>query len=217
MRLTQDQFQQKYDNGTLKICFIGMSNIGKSYCSELLRDNFNFGYYEVDGAIQKVIGASGMTDASSWMGYPYEEKYAANEKSYLELEVEKTSLDLDSVSGNLVMDTTGSVIYLPETTHQWLRDNFLIVSFDVAHSMIEDMLGEFFRSPKTVVWGAVFNQQEGELGIDALRRCYPNLLEDRIARYRALSDMTIPGEFSRLKGLESERLFEVIKLSLPKE
>jgi len=116
MQLTQSQFQTQYEDGTLRLCFIGMSNIGKSYSSELLRDKFNFNYYEVDGEIQKVIGASGMTDASSWMGYPYEDKYAANEKSYLDLEVEKTGLDLTRVSGNLVMDTTGSVIYLPEST-----------------------------------------------------------------------------------------------------
>ena len=216
MQLTQSQFQQQYDAGMLRLCFIGMSNIGKSYCSELLQNNFEFNYYEVDGEIQKVIGASGMTDASSWMGYPYEAKYGANEKSYLDLEVEKTSLDLSSVSGNLVMDTTGSVINLPAATHKWLQDNFLVVSFDVSHTMIDDMMGEFFRSPKTVVWGQAFNQKKGEQGMDALRRCYPALLEDRIARYRALADVTIPGEFSRMKGLGADRLFEVLKLSLPK-
>lgn len=216
MLLTQDQFQQKYDDGTLKICFIGMSNIGKSHGALLLQKDFGFRRYEVDGEIQKTIGVGGMTNASGWMGYPYEEKYAANEKSYLDLELEKTLLDLNTVDQNLVMDTTGSVIYLPEATHDWLRKNFLIISFDVAHTMMEDMLGEFFRSPKTVVWGNCFNQTANELGLDALRRCYPALLHDRIRRYRELADVTIPGEFSRLKGLQSERLLEILKLSLPK-
>jgi hypothetical protein len=157
-----------------------------------------------------------MTDASSWMGYPYENKYTENEKSYLALEIEKTALNLQNQTGNLVVDTTGSVINLPKEIHEWLETNFLIVSFDVSHSMIEDMMGEFFRSPKTVVWGSAFNQKEGEQGMDALRRCYPDLLEDRIKRYRNLTDITIPGEFSRLKGLQANRLFEIIKLSLPK-
>ncbi len=216
MQLTQLQFQQKYDAGNLRLCFIGMSNIGKSYCSELLRAGFEFDYYEVDEEIQKVLGASGMTDASSWMGYPYEKKYTENEKVYLDLEVKKTSLDLTGVNGNLVMDTTGSVINLPAATHKWLQDNFLVVSFDVSHTMIDDMMGEFFRSPKTVVWGETFNQKKEEQGMDALRRCYPALLEDRIVRYRELADVTIPGEFSRIKGLQADRLFEILKLSLPK-
>jgi len=216
MILNQTDFQQKYDEGSLRLCFIGMSNIGKSYCSQLLETHFNFDRYEVDGEIQKQIGADGMNDASSWMGYPFESKYQANEKSYLSLEVEKTELDLSEKSGNLVMDTTGSVIYLNPKVRAYLEQNYLIVSFDVSQSMIDDMMGEFFRSPKTVVWGNAFNQKENEQGMDALRRCYPGLLEDRITRYRALADVTIPGEFSRIKGLQADRLFEVLKLSLPK-
>jgi len=108
------------------------------------------------------------------------------------------------------------VIYLNPKVRAYLEQNYLIVSFDVSQSMIDDMMGEFFRSPKTVVWGNAFNQKENEQGMDALRRCYPGLLEDRITRYRALADVTIPGEFSRIKGLQADRLFEVLKLSLPK-
>lgn len=217
MLLTQSQFQQQYDEGKLRICFIGMSNIGKSHCSRLLRDEFGFDVYEVDAEIQAAMDIPDMEDASTWMGYPYEEKYTANEKFYLELEVEKTKADLSNLNGNLVMDTTGSVIYLDGEIHTWLKNNFLLVSFDVSHDMIEDMMTEFFRSPKTVVWGDSFSQQPGEKNREALKRCYPNLLENRISRYRDLTDVTMPGEFSRTRGLKANRFFEILKLSLPKE
>lgn len=217
MMLTQQQFKNRYKLGNLRLCFIGMSNIGKSYCGQLLRDNHGFKLYEVDNFIQAALDIVDMEEASTWMGYPYEKRHKKNEKEYLKIEQAKTRGVHIPATDNLVLDTTGSAIYLDETTHAWLKDEFLIVNFDVSQSMIQDMMGEFFRSPKTVVWNGSFSQKKDELGIDALRRCYPALLEDRIERYRNLADINIPGEFSRQKGLEAERLLEVLKLSLPKE
>lgn len=217
MLITQKQFQERFDNKNLKICFIGMSNIGKSHAGRLLRDDYDFNLYEVDEAIQKSMNIEDMEKASTWMGYPFEQKYKENETYYLELETEKTTNAPLPQDQNFVLDTTGSVINLDPSILKKLREEYLIISFDVGLSMCQEMIEAFFTSPKTVVWGNNFSKRENERDIDALRRCYPNLLKDRIDRYRDLADVVIPGELSRLKGLKSERMFEMIKLSLPKE
>ncbi len=216
MILTQTQFREKLKNKTLKIAFIGMSNIGKSYCSEALKNIFDFEVHSVDEEIQKELGQTSWAQASNWMGYPYEEKYSKNEENYLQMEELETLKNKFSGKKNAILDTTGSVIYLSEKVHKYLQENFLVINFDTANSMILEMEKEFFISPKTIVWGDKFNQLKDESTLDSLRRCYPELLQYRISQYRDLSDMMIPGEFSRYKGLTGERILEVVELSLPK-
>lgn len=213
--MNRTEFDQKFQDKSLKLCFIGMSNIGKSHASRLLRDSYGFEFYEVDGAIQAAIDVPDMEEANEWMGYPYEEKYKTRVKEYLALEAEKTINISPPLNTNFILDTTGSVINLEPHVLEKLKSDYLIVSFDVGLNMCQEMIEAYFTSPKTVVWGDVFQQKPGEQGIDALRRCYPKLLEDRIERYRALGDVTIPGEFSRTKGLEAQRMFEILRLSLP--
>lgn len=215
MLLTRSEFDQKLTNNELRIAFIGMSNIGKSHWTNALSKEKGFAHFSVDPHIEEELGFETMEAASKWMGYPFEEKYKSREAEYLKLE-EKYTQGIEIPEGrNFVLDTTGSVIHLNDKIHDYLCENYLIIEFDVSVDMLTDMVEEFFATPKTVVWGKSFNQQDGENGIDALRRCYPELLKRRIEKYRTLGDLFIPGEFSRIKGLPFSRFWEVIRLSLP--
>lgn len=214
MILTQAEFQQKLEQNTLRLCFVGMSNIGKSHMSQLLKEAFNFTTYEVDEEIQRSMSISDIGSSANWMGYPFEERYAANVKTYLDLESQKT-IAAPLTNQNLALDTTGSVINLDANVHQWLQENFLVINFDCADSMLEEMSTNYFKHPKPVVWGDSFNQDANEDGLDALKRCYPQLLADRTKRYRALADVTIPGEVTRSAGVTAQRLIDLIVLNLP--
>lgn len=214
MLLTREQFDQKFSEGNLKIAFIGMSNIGKSHWSQALRDYKKFSVVSVDNEIEKNLGLADMAEMAAWMGYPFEEKYVTHAQEYLDLEADKTRVEIPE--GNFILDTTGSVIYLRPDIWNFLRENFLIVCFDASEEMRQEMAALYFEEPKSIVWGNDFNMQEGELGIDALRRCYPGLLNNRKKLYRELGEVFVPGEFSRIKNLEVKRFWEVLRLSLPK-
>lgn len=214
MILSRNEFDQKFSEGSLKIAFIGMSNIGKSHWSQALRDYKDFSIISVDNEIEKDLGLADMSAMASWMGYPFEEKYEKHVQQYLHLEEEKTHIQIPE--GNFILDTTGSVIYLSENLREFLRKNFLIVCFDASEAMRQEMAALYFEEPKSIVWGNDFHMKEGELGIDALRRCYPELLNNRKKLYRELGDVFVAGEFSRLKNLKVKRFWEVLRLSLPK-
>jgi shikimate kinase len=216
MKLTRQQFQEKFEKKELRIAFIGMSNIGKSHWTKFLTEQKGFASYSVDVEIQKNWDLDDMAKATTWMGYPFEEKFAKNEVDYLVQEREKTLACPLPKNKNLILDTTGSVIYMKNDVKEFLQENFLIINLDVSKQMCRSMKEQFFISPKTIVWGNSFNQKEGENGLDAIRRCYPDLLNYRIEKYREWGELFIPGEVSNLKGLDGERFWEIIKLSLPK-
>jgi shikimate kinase len=216
MPLNQTEFLDALEQNALRLCFVGMSNIGKSHSSRLLKSELNFDSYEVDDQIQQSMSLNDIGSSANWMGYPFDERYQKNKHTYLTLESEKTLAAPINTSQNLVLDTTGSVIYLETSVKNWLSENFIVVNFDCAENMLSTMSDNYFKHPKPVVWGESFNPKAEEEGLNALKRCYPQLLTDRTRLYRELADVTIPGEVSRSQGLSAQRLVDLIYLNLPK-
>ena len=59
MKLSRKTFEQKYENGDLRIAFVGMSNIGKSYTAMRLATAFDFKLMndeKIMGGGQRVLG-----------------------------------------------------------------------------------------------------------------------------------------------------------------
>ncbi|MFA5997983.1 MAG: hypothetical protein WC814_01150 [Candidatus Paceibacterota bacterium] len=190
--LTPEEFDAHLADGTLRLSFVGMSNSGKSYRSRVLAADSGFFWYQVDGDIQKTLGFKDQDEISAWLGYPSSEHYAKRERRYLELENEFTGSAAMSARGkNLVFDTTGSVVHLADETLRTLRDNTLVVHLDVGNDSMDDLLTRFFRDPKPVAWSGFFRMEESEPVEEALRRSYPALLTERLARYRALAHLNI--------------------------
>ena len=172
-----------------------MSNAGKSYQGRKLRDLQNFFLYCVDDEILKQLKIRNMAAISSWLGYPNTATYGEREKAYLEAEANCTKVtSLDTHSKNLIFDTTGSVIYLPSDATEWLKENCLIVNIDVGEDAIAEMLRRFIAEPKPVIWNGKFQVRPGESEKETIARCYPELLRDRLTRYRALAHITIPAQ-----------------------
>lgn len=192
-QLTREEFDAHVQDKTLRLSFVGMSNAGKSHRSKVLRDELGFFWYEIDKEIQNALGFSDMSEISSWMGYPASPGYATREKQYLDLEDKYTRrAGMRSDGRNLVFDTTGSVIHLSHETHDILKENTLMVHLDVGEESLKQMADRFFLEPKPVAWCDYFQIQPGETEGMALRRCFPELLRERLARYRALAHLNIP-------------------------
>ena len=216
MILTKSEFKIKLENKDLKIAFIGMSNTGKSFRSDELHDIEQFDYIHVDDEIQKDLCLDSMSEMAEWLGYPFDMRYADRSKEYLALEEKHTAnREYLQSKNNFVLDTTGSVIYLSKQTKEYLKKNYLLILLDIEQDKLEDMKKLFFKEPKSVYWGNSFSQGDNEDNIDALKRCYPKLLEDRKNMYRDLADIIIPGEISQYKGLSIHRFLEIISFALP--
>lgn len=185
------------------ISLIGMSGTGKSYWSKKLEEE-GFLRFSVDELIEAKLKkridefkSNGITAIARWMGHPYEVQYKKTSKAYLACEQE-AMLDIFSAikkpgltGKNIVIDTTGSIIYMDQQTLKTLTDVSTIIYFKVTDEMINNQLQVYINDPKPVIWGSVFKKKKGEVNMDALARCYPALLKYRASRYKNLADITL--------------------------
>lgn len=191
-KLKPGEFDAHIKNGTFRLAFVGMSNVGKSYRSRVLHKEAGFLWYHVDEEIQNALGFADQKKISEWMGYPSSEGYEDRERAYLGLEEKFTKQAAMQTGGkNLVFDTTGSVVHLSKEALGILHENCLIVHLDVTEDLIARLIERFFKEPKPVAWAGNFMQKQGESEGEALRRSYPALLSMRLEKYRALAHINI--------------------------
>ena len=195
-----------------KISFIGMSNIGKTYWSQTIEAEL--GYYRLCcdewieerlGGELKELGYSGIADMAKWMGQPYDKQFEQTQKTYLDLEVESIDAGIKHLDSydKAVVDTTGSFAHLSLETRNKLKEQSVMIYIEASDEHIEDMFKSYFEEPKPVCWGEVFNQKDGESDIEALKRCYPELIKYRSARYKESADITIPVMDVKRKGTQN--------------
>ena len=214
MIFSQQDFSQKLQNKTLRIAVIGMSNTGKSYRSRQLYEAHEFERHCVDDLVGTSLGFDGESALVHWLGQPNSHGFSDRQKQYLQKEKELTIGCPLSSKKNIILDTTGSVIYLDEEVQKFLHENFLVIQFDASSSMVEVMMEDFFVHPKALIWGESFSQQKEESDVEALRRCYPLLLKDRIEKYRQLGEVFLPAEISRSAKIDINRFLEIIRCQL---
>ena len=210
-RLTPREFDTHIKNGTCRISFIGMSNGGKSYRSRILHDELGFLWHNVDEQIQKALGLKSVSEIATWLGYPSSRGYSEREQTYLSLENKCTMEDASMRTNgkNFVFDTTGSIVQLGQDTLHALSEHTLIVHLDVGEDSVKVMIERFFKEPKPVAWGEYFTMQPNESEEEALRRCYPELLKKRLARYRALAHVNVPA--SELYDRSGKETLDIIR------
>ncbi len=192
MKLTADEFYARLNAGTLRLTFIGMSNIGKSFTAMRLRKSHGFDLYEVDEAIQKSLGLKCMQESADWMGFPYEDAYATREAEYLDLESKLTAKAFDDKSGNVILDTTGSVIYLSEEARKMLAAQSVIIHIQAGPSNLRRLEKLYFKSPKPLIWNGMYKDRADGDREAALKDNYPKLLASRMDAYNAMADINLP-------------------------
>ena len=187
----------------MRIALIGMSGAGKSYWSHRLART-GFERFGCDDHIGRELAATlGLKDSSleglgRWMGYPYEGGFAGREAQYLDLEQRVLSRFLselehrpDHEAPPLVIDTTGSVIYLGEDLLKRLQRATVVVYLAAPPEKRQALLAAYRAFPRPVVWRGHFRRNPGEALTAALDRSYMELLADRDRRYRACAHVEI--------------------------
>ena len=185
------------------ISLIGMAGAGKSHWSKKL-EKYGFRRFCCDDLIKDKIDSElkipevNVAGAGEWMGFPYEPKYKENEAIYLyfELEVLREILgwletNEKSLEGNIVIDTTGSVIYAGEKILRILQSYTTVIYLPVSYEIHEKLLRDYISRPHPMVWKGMFKKEKHETNEESLARCYPKLLHAREKLYERYADKAI--------------------------
>lgn len=186
------------------IGLIGMAGIGKSRWAARLAD-VGFRALHCDDLIAErlrtIYNADTVTvyDIGRWMGFPYEAHYAERERIYLACEHAVMEDIAERIAGeeNIVIDTTGSIVYLDAAILERLKRHATMVYLaDDAHLRMR-LLEDYLARPRPIVWNGMYQPRPGETPEATLARCYPQLVRTRAALYRRISDIVIEPQYHR--------------------
>jgi shikimate kinase len=186
----------------MTLVLVGMSGVGKSVQAAALAAR-GFLRHDVDAEIASRVpdlavplpGERPVETVGRWMGMPWAPGHFDREAAYLALEAEVTAAALARARGQRehVLDTTGSVVHLPEPLLAQLRDGATVVLLDGGPDAAPRLLSRYLAEPKPVIWGQSWAPRLGETSEAALARCYPGLLARRDHLYRALAHHVVDG------------------------
>ena len=186
----------------MRISLIGMSGCGKTHWSKEFAKH-GFRRFCCDDLIsEKLKPVLTMPDGTvmelgQWMGFPYDLHYPQREKEYLarEIDVLKGVLSYleknGNVEENIVVDTTGSVIYTGDALVKRLQNITTVIYLETPAEVREMMLQKYLKNKRPVLWRNLFDQKKGETQEAALARCYPKLLASREKLYASYAHVTI--------------------------
>lgn len=213
MILTAKEFASLYENDGLKIAFIGMSNIGKSYTAHRLQSAYKFDVIEIDNLIIKALGKTSMAEFAAWQGQPYEKGYAKREARSIELETKAVIEALNMANSNTLIDTPGSIIYTDSKALKKLKNECLIVYIRARNSDIERLKTDYFENPKPLIWKDHFKPNKSQNDFENIMHSFPNLLRSRAEAYAELADITLEADFIIDPKTTPQNLFEAIRPS----
>ena len=188
----------------MHIALIGMSGTGKSYWSQCLGDA-GFTRVGCDDLIgRRLAAALGLSDTSleaigRWMGFPHEAGFHQRQARYLDCERQVLQDILDrlekprlSAHGDLVVDTTGSVVYTGAAFQRRLRQVARVIYLTLNATQRRRAQEAYLARPRPVIWRDYYRRRPGETPDATLRRCYVALLRDRHERYANLAHQAVP-------------------------
>jgi shikimate kinase len=195
----------------LRIALVGMSGTGKTFWAKRLAAGGRSSI-SCDDRIEERLrshlaadGHSGISGVAAWMGWPDSANYAQREADYLAEEISAldellTELERDP-GRELVLDTTGSVIYTGNNVLMRLRRQMTIVYLAASAEEQQLLIERYLNDPKPVLWRGAFQPKNGETPHETVARCYPALVSARRQSYEALAHCTLPvAELHALSG-----------------
>ena len=207
----------------MRVSLIGMAGSGKSFWSKKLAQH-GFRRFCCDDLIAAKLapdltGPDGTTmEMGTWMGFPYERHYKKRESTYLTYEMEVLIEILDYLAGhkntreeNIVIDTTGSVIYTGEEILQKLCRHTTAIYLLTPPEIQERLLNAYISKPHPMLWRDSFSKKSGETNQEALARCYPQLLSARKRLYARYADVEIDYYRRNEKGFSVTDFLHIVQ------
>ncbi len=208
----------------LRIALIGMSGTGKTFWTRRLA---LAGHPSVccDDCIEQRLrshlqggGYSGINGVASWMGWPDSPTYARREAEYLAEEIaalDEVLTDLErNPSRELILDTTGSVIYTGNNLLLRLRRQMTVVYLAATPEQQQLLIQRYLSDPKPVLWRGAFQPKKNETPGETVARCYPTLIAARRQSYEALAHCNIPVAELRDSDLDAAAFLAKVKARL---
>jgi shikimate kinase len=205
----------------MRIGLIGMSGAGKtSWAMKLAAAGFE--HIDCDRQIAAKLSAAldrpltTMDDLGAWLGYPYEAGFRDREARFLayEFAVLREIADLlaerSAHAQNLVVDMGGSAIYAGKARFLKLRRLMTVVYLAVPREAHAQMLQEYLRRPRPLIWRGQFRSKRNEPRSAALARCYPRLIAFRERRYEALCDLRLDYDLHQRVDLRADSFLRLI-------
>jgi hypothetical protein len=111
----------------------------------------------------------------------------------------------------LVLDTTGSVIYIGNNLLMRLRRQMTIVYLAASAEEQQLLIERYLSDPKPVLWRGAFQPKPGEKPRETVARCYPALLAARRQSYEALAHCTLQVAALRNGALDATAFLKMIQ------
>ncbi|MDR3566480.1 MAG: shikimate kinase [Syntrophobacteraceae bacterium] len=211
----------------MKLTLIGMSGCGKSHWSKALTQQ-GFKCFACDELIARKLLVRLKThddillELGEWMGFPYHPGYNRKERRYLAVEEEVIrDIVCDFESGTLednmdvVVDSTGSLIYLDTKLLERLKRHTTFVYFHSPPSLWKEMLLSYSSNPRPMVWNDMYSKRDGETNEQAMARCYEDLIASRDRLYSQFADITVNTEKFKGGHFDALDLLKEIQSQLP--
>lgn len=180
------------------IGLIGMAGIGKSrWAARLAEAGFRALHCDdlIAERLRTIHNADTVTvyDIGRWMGFPCEAHYAERERIYLACEHAVMEAIAERIAGgeNIVIDTTGSIVYLDATLLERIKRRATMVYLTDDADLRVRLLEDYLARPRPIVWNGMYQPRPGETPEATLARCYPQLVRTRAALYQQISDIVI--------------------------
>jgi shikimate kinase len=186
----------------LRVALVGMSGAGKTFWAKRLAAG---GRPSIgcDDRIEERLksrlaagGYAGINGVAAWMGWPDSETYAQREADYLAEEISVLDQVLSQLERDryreLILDTTGSVIYSGNDILMRLRRQMTVVYLAASAQEQQLLIERYLTDPKPVLWRGAFQSKKGEAPRETVARCYPALIAARRQSYEALAHCVVP-------------------------
>jgi len=207
------------------LTLIGMSGTGKSYWSKKLESQ-GFRRFGCDDLITahlaKKLNLSDMNlfNMHQWVGYPDEESYDQRAMVYLQTEEEILQeiiayLENSDPEENIVIDSTGSVIYMPERILTSLAALSKIIYLDITTQDFDMMLKYYLENPVAIIWNGYFQPYANEDRSQTFKRCHPKLIHSREEQYKQLAQLIVPATFHRSPETSTKDFLSYIQSQIP--
>jgi len=194
--------QVSYREKPLRLALIGMSGSGKTFWTKRLAETGRPSTSCDDRIEQRLAprlaagGYAGINGVAAWMGWPDSPTYAGREAEYLAEEIHTLDEILTVLERNrqqeLILDTTGSVIYTGNNLLMRLRRQMTVVYLAASAEEQQLLIERYMTDPKPVLWRGAFQPRAGEAPRETVTRCYPALIAARRQSYEVLAHCTLP-------------------------